>query len=97
MAVTNLVKEQDDDHAKRIAEFAIDAIAAANETLVDPENEDKGHVNIRGGKSAPLEIPPIVVRLMLRSDAMFLVSRFPLGSRRCRRSWHPQPSILSLW
>ena len=26
MAVTNLVKDQDEDHAKRIAEFAIDAI-----------------------------------------------------------------------
>lgn len=57
MAVTNLIKDQDDDHAKRIAEFAIDAIAAANETVIDPENEEKGCVNIRVGKSVPLEVP----------------------------------------
>jgi Adenylate and Guanylate cyclase catalytic domain len=49
MAVTNLVKEQEFSHAKRIAEFAIDAIAAANDTLIDPENPDKGYVNIRVG------------------------------------------------
>jgi len=44
MAVTNLVKNQEQEHAKRIAEFAIDAIAAANETLIDPEAPEKGHV-----------------------------------------------------
>jgi class 3 adenylate cyclase len=49
MAVTNLVKDQPDDHAKRIAEFAIDAITAANETLIDVEDESKGFVNIRVG------------------------------------------------
>ena len=49
MAVTNLVKDQSSDHTKRIAEFAIAAIAAANETLINPEDEDMGHVNIRVG------------------------------------------------
>jgi class 3 adenylate cyclase len=34
MAVTNLVTKQTHDHAKRIAEFAIRAVAVANETLV---------------------------------------------------------------
>ena len=48
MAVTNLVKDQE-DHAARIAQFAIGAIAAANETLIDREDESKGHVNIRVG------------------------------------------------
>lgn len=42
MAVSNLVKDQPDDHAKRIAEFAIEAIAAANGTLIDTENPKKG-------------------------------------------------------
>ena len=49
MAVTNLVKDQSDDHAKRIAEFAMDAIKAANGTLIDLEDESKGFVNIRVG------------------------------------------------
>ena len=49
MAVTNLVKEQEEDHAKRIAEFAIDAIAAANSIMIDPDAPEKGYVNIRVG------------------------------------------------
>jgi hypothetical protein len=47
MAVTNLVKNQDGDHCKRIAEFAIEAIKAANQTEIDADDPDKGHVNIR--------------------------------------------------
>ena len=49
MAVTNLVKDQPDDHASRIAAFALDAIVAANETLIDPEDPGKGYINIRVG------------------------------------------------
>lgn len=49
MAVTNLIKDQHHDHAKRIAAFSIDAINAAKRTLIDTENPDKGYVNIRVG------------------------------------------------
>lgn len=42
MAVTNLVKDQHDDHAKRIADFAIDAIQAANSTYIELEDREKG-------------------------------------------------------
>ncbi|CAB9516536.1 activated protein kinase catalytic subunit alpha-1 [Seminavis robusta] len=49
MAVTNLVKDQPDDHTKRIANFAIDAIEAANDTRVDLDDPSKGYVNIRVG------------------------------------------------
>merc|ERR1712151_391890 len=49
MAVTNLVCNQEQDHAKRIAQFAMRAIKAANETLIDPDDPDKGNVNIRVG------------------------------------------------
>lgn len=52
MAVTNLVKDQQEDHAVRIALFAIEAIAAANDTLIDREDESKGCVNIRVGKTS---------------------------------------------
>ena len=42
MAVTNLVKDQSGDHAKRVAEFSIDSLGAANETIVDEDDESKG-------------------------------------------------------
>ena len=48
MAVTNLIKDQP-DHTKRIAAFAVDAIKAANATLLDKSDPDRGHVNIRVG------------------------------------------------
>jgi class 3 adenylate cyclase len=48
MAVTNLTKEQP-DHCKRIAEFSMDAIRAANQTLIDKDDPGRGHVNIRVG------------------------------------------------
>ena len=48
MAVTNLVKDQD-DHAKRIAEFSIEAMKAANETLIDFDDTSLGYVSIRVG------------------------------------------------
>jgi Adenylate and Guanylate cyclase catalytic domain len=78
MAVTNLIKDQDDDHAKRIAEFAIDAIAAANETMIDPEDEAKGVVNIRVGKSCPWGVPIICFEVFVRSGAS-LCFWFPKG------------------
>jgi Adenylate and Guanylate cyclase catalytic domain len=46
---TNLVKDQESDHARRVADFAMDAIHAANDTLIDTENPDLGFVHIRVG------------------------------------------------
>jgi hypothetical protein len=46
---TNLVKDQESDHARRVADFAMDAIQAANDTLIDTENPDLGFVHIRVG------------------------------------------------
>lgn len=48
MCVTNLMKPQP-DHAKRIALFSIDAIEAAKNTPIDPDDETMGTVNIRVG------------------------------------------------
>ncbi|CAJ1965347.1 unnamed protein product [Cylindrotheca closterium] len=49
MAVTNLVKDQRDSHAKRIADFSIAAIAAGKTTFIDKDDESKGFVSIRCG------------------------------------------------
>ena len=48
MAVTNLVKKQD-DHVKRIANFSKDAIDAALTTLIDEDKPELGYVRIRVG------------------------------------------------
>ena len=49
MCCSNLIKDQSDDHVKRIAEFAIEAIRAANQTLIDEDSPDRGFVDIRVG------------------------------------------------
>ena len=46
---TNCVQKQDTDHAKRIAEFSLQAMKAANETLIDLDDPSQGHVQIRVG------------------------------------------------
>ena len=48
MCCSNLIKDQH-DHCKRIAEFAVEAVQAANETYIDEEDHTKGVVNIRVG------------------------------------------------
>ena len=49
MAATNLVKDQSADHCKRVAQFALEAIKIANETLIDQDDPSKGSVEIRVG------------------------------------------------
>eukprot|EP00934_Nitzschia_sp_Nitz4_P000730 Nitzschia sp. Nitz4//scaffold400_size11000//6496//9915//NITZ4_009055-RA/size11000-processed-gene-0.2-mRNA-1//-1//CDS//3329551059//730//frame0 len=49
MCASNLSSDQDDDHVKRIALLALDVIRLANETLIDEENPELGHVEIRVG------------------------------------------------
>lgn len=49
VGVCNLVNPQEDDHAKRIAEFAIDTVKAAADTLILTEDPGMGTVKIRVG------------------------------------------------
>ena len=49
IAATNLVKKQPHDHAKRMAEFSLQALQAARETLIDEDDPSKGYVKIRIG------------------------------------------------
>lgn len=49
MAVANLVKDQQSDHIKRIADFAADAIAVAMDTYIDVDDPAKGVINLRVG------------------------------------------------
>jgi class 3 adenylate cyclase len=49
MGVTNLENDQDDTHVKQIAEFAVDAVAAAAQIMIDEDDPKKGFVRIRVG------------------------------------------------
>ena len=49
MCAANLATPQDGDHAKRIAEFAMDTVEAASKTLIDEEDPAMGFINIRVG------------------------------------------------
>lgn len=49
VAATNLLKDQSNDHCKRVAQFALEAIKAANQTLIDEDDPTKGYINIRVG------------------------------------------------
>lgn len=60
VGVCNLVKEQHADHATRIANFAIDTVKAASETLILPEDPSMGSVKIRVG----IHSGPLVARVV---------------------------------
>lgn len=49
MGVTNLEGNQEENHAKHVAEFAIDMINAASKVLIDEEEPNKGYIHIRVG------------------------------------------------
>ena len=50
MAVSNLLEDQSDDHARRIADFSREAIAVASKTPVDVDDPEKGFVQLRVGE-----------------------------------------------
>jgi len=60
VGVCNLVKKQQNDHAKRVAQFALDTIKAASDTPVLPDDPSMGSVRIRVG----IHCGPLVARVV---------------------------------
>lgn len=48
MTVTNLAERQE-DHVEIMIRFALEAVKAASETLIDPENPSLGKIQVRAG------------------------------------------------
>ena len=64
MAAANLVKDQSVSHARRIAEFSIDAIKVANTTQIDRDDPSMGCLEIRVGfHSGPVTSGVVGTRL----------------------------------
>jgi Adenylate and Guanylate cyclase catalytic domain len=83
MAVTNLVKDQEEDHAARIARFAMEPIEAARSTLIDEEDPSRGVVMIRAGKCISIAehhaTLPIVTGNVLTILVVFICAGFHSG------------------
>jgi serine/threonine protein kinase len=63
----NLIQDQGGDHCARVAAFALDVVAAAQQVLVDPGDPKAGYLHVRAG----LHCGPIVATVVGTTNPRF--------------------------
>ena len=100
LGVSNLAKEQEEDHIQRVAQFSLDAMQAANETLIDLDDPEKGYVQISIG----FHCGPVVAsvlgsrlpRFCVFGDTMNLAARMASTAQAGRIHCSKRAAILLL-
>jgi guanylate cyclase, other len=78
MGVTNLDQSQDHEHAKNIAEYALEAIEAASKILIDEDNPARGCIKIRVGLHSGSVVSNVIGKLAM----LYLRVLFPPSGPR---------------